>query len=149
MARSRAVESNFVFRDAWFDGALEGGRVDRSRLLSSRRQFVENLFGSDYVLCTRGGGNYSIRFYEALSAGRIPVFVNTDCVLPFGEWIDWKQHCVWVERGDIARAAERVAEFHEALSPGEFKERQRACRRLWEEWLSPGGFFKNLRRYFE
>lgn len=30
--------------------------------------------GSDYVLCTRGNGNYSIRFYEALCRGRIPVF---------------------------------------------------------------------------
>lgn len=46
------------------------------------------------------------------------------------------------------RLPEMIAEFHERLSPGEFEERQRACRRLWSEWLSPDGFFKNLRRYF-
>jgi len=49
----------------------------------------------------------------------------------------------------VARVAEKVAEFHEGLSDGEFKDRQRACRRLWIEWLSPLGFFKNFRRYFD
>lgn len=148
VSRSRAVRANFILRDAWFNGAFAGGRVNRPLMEQSRRQYVENMFGSDYVLCTRGGGNYSIRFYETLCSGRIPIFVNTDCVLPFGELIDWKQYCVWVEEREVPRLADRVAEFHESLSPAEFKERQRACRRLWEEWLSPYGFFKNLRRYF-
>ena len=149
VSRSRAVQSNFVLRDAWFNGAFEGGRLNRPLMEQSRRQYVENMFGSDYVLCTRGSGNYSIRFYETLCGGRIPVFVNTDCVLPFEEWIDWRQYCVWVEASEVSHIAERVAEFHESLSPAEFKDRQRACRSLWNEWLSPYGFFKNIRRYFE
>jgi hypothetical protein len=149
VSRSSFVRSNFILRDAWFNGAFEGDGIDASLLRRSRRQYVENMFESDYILCTRGKGNYSIRFYETLSSGRIPVFVNTDCVLPFEEWIDWKQYCVWVEEEDISRLPERIAEFHEGLSAGEFKDRQRACRRLWETWLSPFGFFKNLRRYFE
>ena len=148
LSRSREVQSNFILRDAWFDGAFERG-VRRPRLEHSRREYVENMLGSDYVLCVRGLGNYSIRFFETLSCGRIPVFVNTDCVLPFEEWIDWRQYCVWVEGREVARVAEKVAEFHAGLSDGEFKDRQRACRRLWLDWLSPLGFFKNFRRYFD
>ena len=147
LSRSREVRSNFILRGAWFDGAFERG-ADRPRLERSRREYVENMFGSDYVLCVRGLGNYSMRFYETLSCGRIPVFVNTDCVLPFEEWIDCRQYCVWVEASEVSRVAEKVAEFHEGLSDGEFKDRQRACRQLWLEWLSPFGFFKNFRRYF-
>jgi hypothetical protein len=149
VSRSRAVRANFILRDAWFNGAFEGGRLNRELMDESRREYVKNMFASDYVLCTRGSGNYSIRFYETLSSGRIPVFVNTDCVLPFEEWIDWKQYCVWIEEHDISRIPDRVAEFHESLSPAEFRDRQRACRRLWEEWLSPYGFFRNIRRHFE
>jgi hypothetical protein len=133
VSRSRVVQSNFILRDAWFNGAFAGGRLNRPLIEQSRRQHVENIFGSDYVLCTRGSGNYSIRFYETLCNGRIPVFVNTDCVLPFEEWIDWRQYCVWVEAREVSRVAERVAEFHQSLSPAEFKDRQRACRSLWEE----------------
>lgn len=148
VSRSRDVETNFVMRGAWFNGSFEGGRVNRTLMEESRAEYVENLFASDYVLCTRGSGNYSIRFYETLSSGRIPVFVDTDCVLPFEEWIDWRRYCVWVDGREVSRVAERIAEFHEGLSPAEFKDRQRACRGLWEEWLSPYGFFKNMRRYF-
>lgn len=149
LSQSNSVSCSFIFRDEWFNGVLNGETIDLPLLKHSRRQFVANLFESDYILCTRGSGNCSIRFYETLSSGRIPVFVNTDCVLPFEEWIDWREHCVWIEEEDIPDIADKVAEFHERLSPGEFKDRQRACRRLWLEWLSPYGFFKNFRRYFE
>ena len=107
------------------------------------------MVGSDYVLCIRGAGNFSYRLYETLSCGRIPVFVDTDCVLPYERWIDWPSLGVWLPEKDLPRIAERVAAFHELLSPTEFRERQRACRRLWEEWLSPVGFFANFYRHFE
>lgn len=149
ISRSRDVRSNFIIRDGWFNGSFTTGGVDRPLFERSRREYVENMFGSDYILCARGHGNYSIRFYETLSCGRIPIFINTDCVLPFEEWIDWKRYCVWIEEREVPHIAERVAQFHESLSPVEFKDRQHACRRLWTEWLSPYGFFKNLHRYFE
>ena len=149
LSRSRDVRANFIMRQSWFNGAFTIGGVVRSTFERSRKEYVENMFGSDYILCARGNGNYSIRFFETLSCGRIPVFINTDCVLPFEEWIDWKQHCVWIEERDVPHIAEKVAEFHESLSPGEFRDRQYECRRLWTEWLSPYGFFKNLHRYFQ
>jgi hypothetical protein len=67
------VQTNFILRDKWFNGAYEDGRLNRARMDESRREYVENMFGSDYVLCTRGSGNFSIRFYETLSSGRIRV----------------------------------------------------------------------------
>jgi hypothetical protein len=103
---------------------------------------------SDYVLCTRGGGNFSYRFYETLSCGRIPLFVNTDCSLPFEQHIDWKKYCVWVEEEDLPHLGNIIREFHARLSPQEFQDMQLACRQLWLDWLSPQGFFANFHRYF-
>nr|MDQ3805076.1 glycosyltransferase family 47 protein [Acidobacteriota bacterium] len=148
LSRSADVQTNIIVRDGWFNRAFENGGVNVPLVRQSRAEFYENMFGSDYVLCARGMGNYSIRFYETLCSGRIPVFVNTDCVLPFEEWVDWRQYCVWVEEEELPHIAERVAEFHERLSPAEFQDLQMACRRLWEEWLSPYGFFKNFHRHF-
>jgi len=37
---------------------------------------------SDYILCPRGAGNTSIRFYESLSAGRTPILVDSGGSLP-------------------------------------------------------------------
>lgn len=78
--------------------------------------------------------------------GRIPVFVNTDCLLPFEDKIDWKQHVVWVEWKERKHIAAKVAQFHSNLKAQEFEQLQQDNRRLWKETLSVNamlGFIKN------
>ena len=141
LARARGVRTNFVLRGDFF------GRLDD--LPQLRREYVENMVASDYVLSVRGSGNYSYRFYETLSCGRIPLFVDTDCVLPYDWLIDWRSLCVWVDAGDLRSLGERVRAFHSSLSADEFEERQRECRRVWEEWIAPLAFFANLGLHLE
>ena len=150
--RSPLVKTNYIIRrDSAFDnpiGAfLPGGTVDAAA--RQRREFVVNILTSDYVLCARGWANCSIRFWETLSLGRIPVLVDTDCVLPFDFAIDWNKYRVLVKENTPSKAARAVREFHDALAPGEFEALQRDCRRLWEEWCSPLGFYKNMYRHLE
>jgi len=46
--------------------------------LESRIEEYEfSLENSDYILCPRGSGNTSIRFYESLSAGRTPILIDS------------------------------------------------------------------------
>jgi hypothetical protein len=142
--RDRRLEANFILhRDFW------AGAGDSASLAHARREFVQNLLASDYGLCVRGSGNFSFRFYETLCLGRIPVFVDTDCVLPLDFDIEWRDYCVWVDADDIDRIGDHVLEFHESLGDAEFEERQRACRRVWETQLSPEGFFASFHRHFE
>jgi hypothetical protein len=141
----RRIEENFILRRTFWAGALG----DSSSLMEARREYVQNMLESDYVLCARGIGNFSYRLYETLSMGRIPIFVDTDCVLPLDFEIDWRDYCVWVDVDEIDRIGDRVLEFHESLDDAEFEERQRACRRLWEAHISPEGFFASFHRHFE
>jgi hypothetical protein len=143
--RDRRLESNFLLRSTFWAGAIG----DYSSLLEARLEYVRNIQESDYTLCVRGGGNFSYRLYETLSMGRIPLFVDTDCVLPLDFDIDWREYCLWVDEADIDRIGDRVLEFHESLDDAEFAERQRACRRLWETHISPQGFFASFHRHFE
>lgn len=144
LEQSPAVETNFVIRREFWAGVLRGGSVDYDAMRDARREFAENVAGSDYVLAARGGGNFSYRLYEAMSAGRIPLFVDTDCVLPFEDELDWRSLIPWVDESELAAIGDRVAAFHAALGPDGFRERQRECRRLWEERLSPEGFYRSL-----
>ena len=145
VTRDRRLDANFVLRDGFWAGAAR----DSASLARARAEYVQNMLASDYVLCARGVGNFSYRLYEALCMGRIPVFVDTDCVLPLEFDIDWRDYFVWVDAGDIGRIGDSVLDFHESLGAGEFEERQRACRRLWEERLSPAGFFASFHRHFQ
>ena len=142
---SPAVDTNIVLRPSFYGGAA-GGEPDAQ--LQARTGYVENLVASDYVLCARGAGNFSYRLYETLSCGRIPVFVDTDCVLPHEESIDWHSLCVWVDESELDEIGERVAAFHASHDDRSFRELQQECRRVWLDRLSPEGWFGHLDRYF-
>lgn len=142
---SSLVKSSFIVRDQ----NLFIGADDTNSKVKLREEFIGNVLESDYVLCCRGSGNYSYRLYETLSLGRIPIIIDTDIALPFDDLIDWKQHAIWVSERDIDLLPEIVAEFHERITPAQFKELQEENRRLWQTWLSPEGFFGNFFRFFQ
>jgi hypothetical protein len=146
LRRSDLVTSQFLTRTGFFGGASRLSSTD-ARRARMRREFLENLISSPYVLCLRGKGNYSFRFYEALAAGRIPVFVNTRCVLPFQDQIDWRKHVVWVEEEQIPLIAELVSDFHHQLPAQQFEELQSSNRRLWEKWLRPEAYFLRILQF--
>ena len=148
LSQDAAIQTNFIIRDRFLAGALNDSVMDYSILKKSRNEFFDNIRDSDYTLCARGSGNYSYRFYETLSCGRIPLFLNTDCVLPYHDRIAWNQYCVWVDKKELNQIAERVTQFHRSISESEFLQLQRDCRKLWEDYLSPEGFFRNFHRHF-
>jgi hypothetical protein len=148
--KNPAIVSNFIIRNDFWGGAYRPGvGLDYQKMKEVRREFVDNIANSDYVICTRGQGNFSYRLYETLSLGRIPVFVNTDCVLPYEDYINWREICVWVEAKDINNISQKIIDFHNSLSADDFISLQKKCRLTWEEWLSPNGFFKNFYRHFD
>ena len=133
LARLRAhggVQTDFILRTKYRTG--------------STADFYRNILETDYTVCVRGYGNWSVRLYETLACGRIPVFIDTDCGLPFDNRIDWRQYSVWIPETDVAHAAEHVVEFHDRLSGHQLRDLQRECRRLWETRLSHKGFLDHL-----
>jgi hypothetical protein len=147
---SSRVDTNFVVREHFLGGVrLPTGQKDYYKVALVRQEYVQNMVESDYILCARGAGNFSYRLYETLCTGRIPVFIDTDCVLPFHNTINWKDYCVWVDERNIHRIGQYVHDFHRSLSPEGFEDLQRRCRQLWEEYLSPHGFFRHLYQHFQ
>lgn len=135
------VDTNFVERERFLGGAISRGQLDPGAIRRVRDEYVRNMVESDYILCSRGAGNFSYRLYETLCCGRIPIFVDTDSVLPYDFAVDWRDYCVWVDESELESIGDRVVTFHEELAEHEFVERQRECRRFWEEYLAPEGFF--------
>lgn len=146
LARNTHLVANYRIRERAFKQRLRS--AESLDVKSAVTEFFQNIYESDYILCVRGNGNWSIRFYEALACGRIPIFVDTDCVLPGGGRINWKDCCIWVEERNLGRIADIVSEFHASLTPEEFAARQWAVRRLWEEWLSLPGFMQHLSQVY-
>jgi Exostosin family len=141
--KSALVKTNFIYRKNYRAGAISNEDREKTTL-----EYYQNIHDSDYVLCIRGGGNFSVRFYETLLMGKIPVFVNTDCLLPFENQINWKNHVVWIEWKDRKNCAQIVSNFHNNLSNEDFINLQINNRKLWKEELSVSGILKTIENDF-
>ena len=146
--RSKVVETRYVLRTKYRAG-IQTAATRNDLAEQSRREFVDNVLGTDYTLCVRGGGNFSLRFYEALALGRIPVLIDTDCLVPYRARVDWPRYIPWIDARDLDQAPQIVADFHARLSPEGFRELQHECRQLWVDRLSPDGFFSHFAEHFE
>jgi hypothetical protein len=128
-----------------FSGGVKGiTSSDPNHAERVRSEYIRNILSADYTLCVRGAGNFSYRFYEVLAAGRIPLFINTNCVLPFEDEINWRNHCLWIEGGEIEQIPDILNRFHASISDDLFAEMQKDNRLLWEKYLGPLGFYQQL-----
>lgn len=134
--KDNRVQANFIKRQKYRAGAKNPEQLHQSTL-----EFFDNMVHSDYIVCVRGGGNFSVRLYETLAMGRIPVFVNTDCLLPFENSINWKKHMVWVEKKEMNKVCEIIHDFHSKISSTEYTGILEENRKLWENSLTSGRFF--------
>lgn len=140
LARTPGLTANFTARSTYSGHvATISGSVK-----SNREQFVENLAESDYALAVRGDANSSVRFYEALSMGRIPLFLDTACVLPLEDSVNYRDFCVFVDWKDTDRIGEKLVEFHRSLTPERFKEMQEKAREAYEKYLRIDAFSHHL-----
>lgn len=118
-----------------------GGAQTSEERENTTQEYYDNIHNADYVVCVRGAGNFSVRLYETLMMGKIPIFVNTNCMLPFEDEIDWKKHVVWVAWEERKNIATLVKKFHESISNEEFREIQVINRELWMHHLSINSIF--------
>jgi hypothetical protein len=139
LSRNKKIWSRFIIRN----GFWAGGIADKS---GARKEYANNIINSTYALVTRGGGNFSYRLYEVLSCGRIPLFIYTDSVLPFENDINWKKHMVWLDVKDCGKIDSILLDFNSKIQDDELKKLQMSNRKLYEEYLSPHGFFRHLHK---
>jgi hypothetical protein len=89
--------------------------------------FRTNMLANQYQVCARGNANWSIRFYETLASGRIPVYINTGGKFPIDqEFSKLSVPFVWVD--NIMNIEHDILEFHATHN---LEETQQLCREFF------------------
>ncbi|HVZ76253.1 MAG TPA: exostosin family protein [Candidatus Paceibacterota bacterium] len=140
LERDPRVETQFIIRNT-FSGNKNLISLDPAR---ARREYVENMRDCDLMLAPKGDGNFSLRFYEALSMGRLPLFVDTETVLPLEDVIDYSKCMLRVPYADLARLPDIVMNFWDSLSEEEYAAMQRQARKAFARYLRVDSFFSYL-----
>jgi hypothetical protein len=136
MQESRQIKTNFIYRKQYRAGAKTEEDKKRTTI-----EFFENIYNNPYVFCLRGAGNFSIRLYETLAMGRIPVIIDTDIRLPLHAIINWKNHCVIASEHDFI---DKLIHFHQNISENDFEQLQINNRNLWLNYLNRESFFSRI-----
>lgn len=110
----------------------------------ARREYVDNIKNNLFILAPRGDGNFSFRFFEALSAGRIPVLVETDNALPLEDRIKYDEFIVRCPSRSMSELPERIYRFWADRSDSELRDAQRKAREVFERYLYAPAFFRTI-----
>lgn len=137
---SSKVKTNFIIR-ASYSGNI---RTLAGDPIKNREEFVRNIVESDYTLVVRGDANAATRFYETLALGRIPVVIDTECMFPLEDKINYREFCVFINYTDLKNAPEILADFHKKLPSEEFIAMQQKARYIFKEYLRSDAFSRHL-----
>ncbi|MFD1294252.1 exostosin family protein [Lutibacter holmesii] len=138
---SNFIETNFIYRKKYRAGARTEDEIKKTTF-----EFYKNIQLNSYTFCLRGSGNFSIRFYETLAMGRIPVIIDTDIRLPLQHIIDWSKHCILVNKYNFET---KLLEFHKDINEVEFKKKQQNNRELWKNYLIIENYFIQIYLIFK
>lgn len=140
LSRSFLVVTNFIIRRS-YSGTNKTAELD---LKQARSEYIGNMIESDFILCAKGDGNFSVRFFEALSLGRIPLLIDTDCPLPLEQLINYDDFIVRVDYRDMNQLAVVAAEKYQAWSEEDYEVKQRRARDVFEQQLQINKFFQKV-----
>ena len=128
---NKNIISNFILRNKFW-----GGKPHDNKIISD---FEENMKSSHFNICNRGAGNYSMRFYQTLSCGRIPILLDTDMILPFENVINWNDIIVIANNEE-----ELINKLFDYWNNKDISEMQAKCRQIYEEYFLETKFFDKI-----
>jgi len=101
-----------------------------------QKMYTDSIAQSKFVLCPRGIGPSSLRLFETIEAGRIPVIVSDSWIAP--SHVDWS-FAVRIPEWEIAAIPQRLRELE-----NEWEDRGRAARAAWEAVYAPDQLFNTF-----
>ncbi len=136
--KSKTVKTNFILRTS-YSAHKKTISISPER---ARREYVENILGSDVTLSPKGDGNYSARFFEVLSLGRIPLLVDTETVLPLENSINYADFIIRVDYRALNTIDQAVYDWYADMSNEVFTAKQKLAQDVYQKYLSPNNFMK-------
>jgi hypothetical protein len=120
-------------QDAW-------SKWDMDKMKRFSEEYSNLIQQSNFVLCPRGNGTTSIRLFETMKLGKVPVIISDNWVPPIGP--DWDQFSIRVKENNISEIPNLLEKIdHRASEMGQRAEIE------WNKWFSNSGCVKMIMNY--
>jgi FkbM family methyltransferase len=108
---------------------------------AEEKEYKDILSRSRFSLCPRGTGPSTIRFWESLQAGAIPVLISDSMSLPEG--IDWHECIIQVQECDVTK----IEEYLSSISIEKESILRENCLNAYKAFSGPNFISPILRTY--
>ena len=132
--RIKKYKYNFIIRHT---------NLDPRNKDKAKEEYIKNIIDNDFPIVIRGSWNYSFRLYEVMSLWKIPIFIDTNCVLPFNDEIDYKNLFIWVPFEDI-KNIEKYIDDYICKNENNIDDITKKIRDIYEKRLSMTWFYKHI-----
>jgi hypothetical protein len=100
-------------------------------------EYAKLLTDSKFVICPKGIGPSSIRLFETLQAGRVPVIVSDNWVAPVGP--DWEKLAVFIPEKDVLKVSHILRQKEK-----DWPAMAQACNEAWRKFFAPEVIFSYM-----
>lgn len=106
-----------------------------------REKYIEMLGDSEFSLCPRGTGISSVRLFESMAMGAIPVIIADGYKPPMHTVIDWSTISISVPSNRISKIGQSLQQSFSKEKINEMRKRMTAA---YEEYFSPERFERSI-----
>lgn len=124
-------------------GSLQKTQLDDLFSFINKNEYIDLLNRSRFSLCPGGVGPSSIRFYESLNAGSIPILLSDTMLLPEIKDLDWNDCIIKIPESDY----KDLREIINNITPEKERELRENCIKAYE-LVSGKNFTKCIRNYY-
>jgi len=110
--------------------------LDYNERSISEASYYQSIIDSKFVLCPRGGSPSSVRIFETLAAGRIPVIISDDLILPLPD-IGWDKFSIRVPEKDAHNTVFYIKKF---LKYNNLEKSSNLAKIIWRKYFCTYGF---------
>lgn len=101
-----------------------------------RAEFRRSMRESRLALCPESiPGDFPYRFFEAMSAARVPVMVGSGYILPFDQEIPYSKFILEIDHADVRHTGRIIREFLDKHNDEELIHMGKLARHYWEKFL--------------
>ena len=132
--REKRVKFNFIKREKWL-------WIYEKDVL--RTEYIDNLINSDFPLVIRWFWNFSFRLSEVMSLWKIPLFIDTDCKLPFENEINYKDLFIWVPYKDVENFYDYINKYLNK-NKNKLEQNWKQIRKIYEDYYTLTGYYTKI-----
>ncbi len=119
---------------------------DQPEGLRRRAAFRVSMRNSRICLCPESiPGDFPYRFFEAMSAARMPCLVGTNQVMPFADEIPYDDFILHVPSGEASHTGKVIRKFIESVDDAEIIRRGKLARKYFMKYLFRDDWPKSMR----